>query len=56
MVRAYADDMALIMKNKSDIAVAAQAFAVLKDAAALEVNIGKTIYIYIYIYMPALHN
>ena len=43
LVRAYADDMAFILHDLSDITSLADAFQVLGKASALHVNIGKTV-------------
>ena len=45
LVRAYADDMAVILKNKKDINILCSAFKILAGASALHVNVSKTVFI-----------
>jgi len=48
MVRAYADDMAVILPNLKELPILAKSFDLLGKAAGLQVNIDKTICIPLY--------
>ncbi len=48
LIRAYADDMALVLPSRFLISDVVQAFAVLSRAAALKVNVGKTVFVPLY--------
>ena len=48
LIRAYADDMAIILKSRSLIPIVAKAFQVLSSAASMHVHVGKTVYVPLY--------
>ena len=48
MVRAYADDMAIVVDQADQVNNAADAFKLLSEAASLQVNVGKTVFIPLY--------
>ena len=48
MIRAYADDMAVIIKNIHSLKPLSEAFQLLRAAASLQVNVGKTVCVPLY--------
>ena len=47
-LRAYADDMALVLNSVSKISSVASCFQLLQSASALKVNINKTVFVPLY--------
>ena len=48
LIRAYADDMAIVLASRSSLPPVARCFDVLANAAALRVNVAKTEYVPLY--------
>ena len=48
MVRAYADDIGIVLQNITTLDIVASTFSLLARAAALQVNIDKTVFVPLY--------